>query len=89
MDGRARVAWNLRRVRVARDISQENLAFDADVDRTTISGIERGNFNPSLDLLDRLAAALAVDLVDLFAVPDTKRPTLQGLKPGPRPGSKR
>jgi transcriptional regulator with XRE-family HTH domain len=39
------------------------------VDRTYVSGIERREFNPSVDLLDRLATALAVDILDLLAVP--------------------
>jgi transcriptional regulator with XRE-family HTH domain len=37
------------------------------VDRTYVSGIERREFNPSVDLLDRLATALAVDILDLLA----------------------
>ena len=50
MDGRTRVAWNLRRIRVERGLSQEALAVDADVDRTYVSGIERGSFNPDSGL---------------------------------------
>lgn len=69
MDGRTRVAWNLRRIRVERALSQEALAVDADVDRTYVSGIERGSFNPTVDLLDRLARALGIDVVDLLTPP--------------------
>jgi transcriptional regulator with XRE-family HTH domain len=85
MNGRARVAWNLRRIRVERGFSQESLAVDADVDRTYVSGIERQEFNPTIDLLDRLAAALSVDLSDLVAplAPDAKE--LKPLKSGRRP----
>lgn len=50
-------------------MTQENLAVDADVDRTSVSGIERQEFNPSVDLLDRLCAALDVDISELFIVP--------------------
>ncbi|MCJ2093605.1 helix-turn-helix transcriptional regulator [Methylobacterium sp. J-072] len=59
----------MRRLRVERGIPQESLAVDAGVDRTYVSGIERREFNPSVDLLDRLATALAVDILDLLAVP--------------------
>lgn len=85
MDGRARVAWNLRRIRVERGFSQESLAVDAGVDRTYVGGIERQEFNPTIDLLDRLAAALSVDLSDLTAplAPDAKE--LKPLKGGRRP----
>ncbi len=85
MDGRARVAWNLRRIRVERGFSQESLAVDADVDRTYVSGIERQEFNPTIDLLDRLAAALSIDLSDLVAplAPDASEP--MPLRSGRRP----
>ena len=68
MSGRARVAWNLRRLRTSRRMSQEELAFQADVDRTSISGIENESFNPSVDLLDRMANALGVDVAEFLAV---------------------
>lgn len=85
MSGRARVAWNLRRIRVERGFSQESLAVDADVDRTYISGLERQEFNPSVDLLDRLAAALSVDLSDLVAPLAPNAEELKPLKSGRRP----
>ena len=66
MSGRARVAWNLRRLRTVQQLSQEALAFDANVDRTSISGIENEAFNPSIDLLDRLAAVLRVDVSEFL-----------------------
>lgn len=79
---RERVAWNLRAARTARKITQENLAVDAEVDRTTISGLERGDFNASLDLMERLASALEMDAADLFAVPPADTPPPKALKPG-------
>lgn len=71
MKARALVAWNLRRIRVKRGISQERLAYDAGVDRSYVGGLERKTENPTIDLLDRLAATLAVPLAELF-VPPTK-----------------
>jgi transcriptional regulator with XRE-family HTH domain len=79
---RERVAWNLRAARTARKITQEDLAVDADVDRTTISGLERGNFNASLDLMERLAAALDIDVGELFATPSADTPRPEALRPG-------
>ena len=55
MRGRALVAWNLRRIRVNRGLSQKKLAFDAGIDRSYVSGLERQEENPTVDLLDRLA----------------------------------
>ena len=82
MEGRARVAWNLRRLRVERGITQEGLAVDAGVDRTYVSGMERQAFNPTVDLLDRLASALAVDILDLLAEPAVDAPVPEPLTPG-------
>ncbi|KQT77415.1 helix-turn-helix transcriptional regulator [Methylobacterium sp. Leaf466] len=69
MKGRALVAWNLRRVRVAQGLSQERLAADAGVDRAYLGGLERQAENPTVDLLDKVADALAVPLGELFVTP--------------------
>ena len=69
MQGRALLAWNMRRVRVLRGISQERLAVDAAVDRAYLGGLERQTENPTVDLLDRVATALAVPLTELFRQP--------------------
>jgi transcriptional regulator with XRE-family HTH domain len=52
---------NVKRARLARGLSQESLAAESKIDRTYISGIERGVRNPSLDYIERLADALGVD----------------------------
>lgn len=78
MNGRALLAWNLRRVRVAAGVSQERLAADAGVDRAYLGGLERQAENPTIDLLDRVAAALSVPLNELFVQP------LEGTEP-PQP----
>lgn len=85
MSLRLRIAWNLRKIRSLRGITQENLAVDANVDRTAISGIERTDYNPSIDLLEKLAEALDVDVLELLAVlPDganEPKPMRAGRKP--------
>lgn len=69
MDGRALVAWNLRKLRTERGISQEKLAADTGMDRAYVSELERGKGNASVDLLDRLAGVLDVPLASFFTVP--------------------
>jgi transcriptional regulator with XRE-family HTH domain len=69
MNARELVAWNIRRLRVDRGISAEILAADASVDRAYMSQIERGIANPTIDVLERIATALHVELVELFVVP--------------------
>jgi transcriptional regulator with XRE-family HTH domain len=62
-----RFAANLRRLRLVAGLSQEELAFRADIHRTQISFIESGKRVPRLDTLVKLAGALGVttnDLVD-------------------------
>ncbi|HJU10450.1 MAG TPA: helix-turn-helix transcriptional regulator [Candidatus Binataceae bacterium] len=85
MNGRALVAWNLRRIRVERGLSQERLAYDAQVDRSYVGGLEREEENPTVDLLDRLAETLRVPLGELFRAPreNAKRPAT--LPKGRRP----
>jgi transcriptional regulator with XRE-family HTH domain len=85
MIGRARLAWNLRQLRTARELSQEALAVDAGVAAPYISGIERGTVNPTIDVLDKLATALDVEIVALLAAVDGRlrlpRPLRAGRKP--------
>jgi transcriptional regulator with XRE-family HTH domain len=67
MKARKLVAHNLRRLRVARGISQEALAVDAAIDRTYVSRLERDMENPSVDVLERLSIALRVGIVEFFS----------------------
>ena len=81
MNSRQALAQNLRRFRVEKGLSQEALAFAANIDRTYVSGIERGVRNPTLDILDSFAAALAVTADVLIKHPSFIEPKLQ-LKSG-------
>jgi transcriptional regulator with XRE-family HTH domain len=85
MDGRALLAWNLRRLRAEKQIAQERLAADARVDRAYLSKAERGEANPTVDVLDRLAATLGVDIGCLFSPKSPGDPTPSPLKRGRRP----
>jgi len=67
MDVRDRVGANVKRLREAKGLSQEQLAFDADMHRTYVSGIERGKRNPTITVLERLALALGVTSSELLA----------------------
>lgn len=84
---RTLVAWNVRRVRLHRGISQEQLARDTGIDRSYVGGLERQSKNPTIELLDRIAESLGVHLSELFVQPPkgaTKPWTLtKGHKPAP------
>ncbi|MGN7726465.1 helix-turn-helix domain-containing protein [Luteimonas sp. 22616] len=66
---RRRISENLRRLRKAKGLSQEQLAESAGFHRTYESQIERCVTNVSIDGLERLAQALGVDIVELLRPP--------------------
>ena len=82
MEMQAIVAQNIRRLRVARGLSQEALAVDAEIDRTYISRLERGLENPTVAVLERLARALNVSIGDLFREPSPDEAPPQVLPKG-------
>ena len=69
MKAGALVARNIRRLRVARELSQEMLAFEAGIDRSYVSRLERGMENPSVAVLEKLAGALSSNIEELFTPP--------------------
>ncbi len=85
MNGRALLAWNLRRLRSERDVSQERLAADTGVDRAYMSELERELANPTIDLLDRLAEALHVGIEAFFVAPEAGAEKPSALRSGRRP----
>ncbi len=66
MDIRRRVGLNLKRLREERGKSQEELAFDCNLHRTYVSGVERGVRNPTIVVLHKLAKGLKIDIAEFF-----------------------
>ena len=60
------LAINLRRLRAERGMSQEDLAFDANLHRTFVAHVERGVRNISIDNIEKLARALKVETHELL-----------------------
>ena len=58
---------HIRALRRLRGASQEDVAYDADIHPTYLSGIERGRRNPSLKNIRAIARALNARTADLFA----------------------
>ena len=69
MDLRQVFAANLRRLRHAKGLSQEDLAYEADVNRTYMSKIEKGATYVGLEIIGKLAAVLDVEPSDLLRPP--------------------
>jgi transcriptional regulator with XRE-family HTH domain len=61
------LARNLRSERKRLGLSQEEVADAAGLHRTYVGSVERGERNVSVDNIERLAAALGVPIVQLFA----------------------
>jgi transcriptional regulator with XRE-family HTH domain len=59
-DIRKIVGRNVRRYRLAKELSQEALADAAEIDRTYVSGVERGLRKPSVTVVARIARVLEI-----------------------------
>lgn len=66
MDIKIKFGKNLKRLRLEKGISQESLALTADLDRTYIPSIEKGDRNVSIIVVEKLANALNVDISEFF-----------------------
>jgi transcriptional regulator with XRE-family HTH domain len=62
-------ARNLRRLRHAKGLSQEALAYEADIDRTYVSALERGVYSATIDMVAKLASVLDVEAAELLQRP--------------------
>lgn len=60
------VGLNIRRVRDEKGVTQEALSFEADLDRSYIGGVERGERNIAIINLKKIADALKVSLSELL-----------------------
>lgn len=56
----------IRRLRLSKDISQEKLALLAEVDRSYVGRVERGDNNVAVLTLARLASALDISIAKLM-----------------------
>ncbi len=66
MEIREIFAQNLKRYRTAKGLSQEDLAHQADLDRTYISALERCVYAASIDVVGRIAEVLEIKPSDLL-----------------------
>lgn len=71
-DVEKRFGKRVRELRLAKGLSQEELAYRAHVHRTYLGGIERGERNPALKNISAIAEALGVSLSELFTSKESK-----------------
>lgn len=73
MDLRQVFATNLLRYRRAKGLSQEDLAYEADINRTYISKLEKGSTYVGLEIIGKLADVLEVDPAEFLKRPVRKK----------------
>ena len=61
------LAQNMRSARKMRGWSQEDLAHESGIHRTYISDLERAARNPTISIVEKIAAALGLSAADLIA----------------------
>ncbi|MEO3385259.1 helix-turn-helix transcriptional regulator [Mesorhizobium sp. CAU 1741] len=79
MNVRQTIGWNVRRLRVAKGLSQERLALETGIDRSYVGRVERGSENVTVATLEAMAAVLEVEVKALFdpvETPDSPPPSL-------------
>lgn len=85
MDIRQLFARNLRRLRDEKDLSQEELAFRAKIDRTYVSALERGVYSATITMVQKLATVLEVEPASMLeAVPRAAASTPASRKAHPQ-----
>jgi transcriptional regulator with XRE-family HTH domain len=73
MDIKLKIGQRIRELRKELDISQEALAYKAEVDRTYVTDVENGRRNVSIEILERLIKALDVSITEFFNAKEFKR----------------
>ena len=80
MDLRDVFAANLRRLRNAKGLAQDDLAYEAEVSRSYLSQLEKGAFYASLKIVGKLATALDVEPAELLRLPAKRgRPSVLAI----------
>ena len=74
MDLREVFAANLRRLRHAKGLSQDDLAYEAEVSRSYLSQLEKGAFYASLKIIGKLATVLEAEPAELLKLPVGRSP---------------
>jgi len=75
MDLRDVFALNLRRLRHAKKLSQDDLAYEAEVSRSYLNQLEKGVFYASLKIVGKLASVLEVEPAELLRLPQRRERT--------------
>ena len=73
MDIKQKVGARIRELRKQLSLSQEALAYKAEVDRTYMTDVENGRRNVSLEILEKIVGALEVSFAEFFNSKEFKK----------------
>lgn len=66
MNIKQKVGLKIKEIRKSKGLSQEKLANIAEIDRTYLPTIEKGERNVSIEILEKLSKALEINIKDFF-----------------------
>jgi transcriptional regulator with XRE-family HTH domain len=78
MDLREVFATNLRRLRHEKELSQDDLAYEAEVSRSYLAQLEKAAYFASLKIVGKLADALGVEPAELLKLPPGRNRRIPG-----------
>ena len=73
MDIKLKIGQRIKELRKKLGLSQESLAYKAEVDRTYVTDVENGRRNVSVEILERLIKALDVSITEFFNAKEFKK----------------
>ena len=73
MDIKVKVGQRIKQLRKEIELTQEALAYNAEVDRTYVTDVENGRRNVSVEILERLIKALQVSIAEFFDSKEFKK----------------
>ncbi|NUQ25715.1 MAG: helix-turn-helix transcriptional regulator [Saprospiraceae bacterium] len=66
MNVKQKIGWRIKTLRELANMSQKDLSFSADLDRSYIASVENGQRNISIVNIEKIATALGISLKDFF-----------------------
>jgi len=72
MDIKSKIGYRIKTVRAAKNLTQRDLADQADIDRSYIASVESGQRNVSIVNLEKITKAMQISLSDFFNDKDFK-----------------
>ncbi|XZF13038.1 helix-turn-helix domain-containing protein [Chitinophagaceae bacterium MMS25-I14] len=68
------IADRIKEIRKGKELSQEAIAFKAEIDRTFMSHVERGERNISIETLQKILTALEISFAEFFNHENFRKP---------------